>query len=138
MPKFLAAVLCVTLIATFPKLLTIAFDHAKSVDEKVIAYILLAGIILIPPGLMAFFMWLGHKAQPSGLDDFLRALGKSGGFDDFLRALGKSIGRDKEGPITKTHKEESGIGGSGTTGEAMGEGQEKPPSSNPGKAGHAV
>lgn len=131
MTHFLAAVLCVTLIATFPKLLTIAFDYVKGVEETFMAYILLISMTLILPGLIAYFMWIGHRAQSSG-------------FDELLHALGKSIGREKEKevPMAETNKEENGIKRSEATDESNGKEQQKTPNiatdSGPGKTDQAV
>lgn len=129
MAQLLAAMLCVILIATFPKLLTIVFDHAEEVKEQYLVdgvYDFLGALSLIYVGLMVFFMWLGHNAKPSGFDELL------------LRALGKSIGRDGEGSPAETNNDISRTTSSEVPGESTGEEQQKAPSSDPGKPDHAV
>lgn len=94
MPRIMAAVLSIMLIITFPKMLVPTLDYAKSVEEPLTVYILLAIITFSFCGLIAFYMWLGYKAKPSG-------------FDEMLRKLAKSLGEDKNGDANETESEEN-------------------------------
>ena len=98
MPRISATVLCVILIATYPKLIGIGFDYVQDVDDKCMAYILMVGMILVLPGLVAYFIRVAHKAQSTAFDELLRALAN----DELIRALANSIGRDRGNSKTKT------------------------------------
>ena len=76
MPRFLAAMLCGTLIVTYPKMLDIALGHMEKLEMPWIAYGVLPGTTVLFCGLIAWYMWLGYKSKPSGLEDFLRNLRK--------------------------------------------------------------
>lgn len=96
MPKFMGALLCGTLIVTFPKMLDLTFSHAENIENPTIAYSLLAGTILLICSLIGWYLWLTHKAKPSSLPEALR---------DFL----KRIGRDEENDPVKPRDEEENI-----------------------------
>ena len=93
MPKFIAAMLCGTLIVTFPKMLNLTLSHAKDIEEPFIAYSLLAGAILLFSGLIAWYMWLAHKAAPNA-------------FFEALRSFVKNIGDEKNSATTEIKSEE--------------------------------
>ena len=86
MPKFLAAMLCGTLIVSFPKMLALTLGHAENIETPEIAYGLLAGITVLFCGLIAWYMWLSNKAAPTALTSLLT---------DVLRVFRKSIGEEK-------------------------------------------
>ena len=96
MPKFIAAMLCGTLIMTFPKMLDLTLGHAENMEEPSIAYILLAGAILLFVGLIAWYMWLAYKATPSG-------------FSDVLRKFANSLGDKENGKTDEMKSEESSV-----------------------------
>ena len=72
MPKFIAAILCGTLIVTFPEMLELTLGHVENAKRPNIAYGLLAGTTLLFCGLIAWYMWLAYKAPPSALAQALR------------------------------------------------------------------
>ena len=81
MPKILAAILSVTLIAFSPEMLQIAFTHAETAQHPEIVY----GILC----LIMFYIWIGHKSRPSG-------------FEEILKRLGRSFGNNKDGESTNS------------------------------------
>ena len=96
MPKFIAAMLCGTLIVTFPKMLDLTLSHAKNIEEPSIAYSLLAGATLLFSGLIAWYMWLAYKAAPSG-------------FFEVLRRFVKNIGDQKNSETAEMKSEERSV-----------------------------
>ena len=97
MPKFIAAMLCGTLIVTFPKMLDLTLGHAENSQNPFIAYGLLAGATSLFVGLIAWYMWLGYKATPSG-------------FFEVLRKFAESIGDKKDSEITEKETGEHSAG----------------------------
>ena len=87
MPKFIAAMLCGTLIVTFPKMLDLTFGHAENIETPALAYGLLAGTTVLFCGLIAWYMWLSNKAAPSTLASTMT---------ETLRVFGKNIGNGKD------------------------------------------
>ena len=79
MPKFLAAILSVTLIAFSPEMLQIAFTHAETVQHPEIVYGILCLVMFLLVSLIMFYIWIGHKSRPSGFEEILKQLGRSMG-----------------------------------------------------------
>ena len=81
MPRVVAAMLCGTLIWVYPKLLEIVLAHAERTERYALAYSTLAGVTAMLTGLVGFYMWLGFKSGPSGLEHTLRGFAASLGKD---------------------------------------------------------
>ena len=79
MPKILAAILSVTLIAFSPEMLQIAFTHAETAQHPEIVYGILCLVMFLLVSLIMFYIWIGHKSRPSGFEEILKRLGKSMG-----------------------------------------------------------
>ena len=76
MPRLMGAILCGTLIWVYPNILTIVFAHAERTERFFIAYLALAGATVTLSGLIVFYMWLGFRSGPSGLEYAFRQFGK--------------------------------------------------------------
>ena len=76
MPRLVAAVLCGVLILTYPEILQIILEHAEKTEKFALAYTILAGATFVLAGLIAFYMWLGFRSGPSGLEYVLRQFSK--------------------------------------------------------------
>lgn len=96
MPRIMGAILSITLILTFPKMLIPTLDYAKNIENPLTVYILLGIITFLFCGLIAFYMWLGYRAKPSG-------------FDEILRKFAKSLGEDKNGNVDEAESEKDNI-----------------------------
>ncbi len=94
MPKFLAAILGATLIAFSPEMLKITFAHAETAQHPGIVYGVLCLVIFLLVGLIAFYMWIGHKSRPSGIEHI-------------LKQLGRSMGNNKDGEASDQSSDES-------------------------------
>lgn len=81
MPRVVAAMLCGTLIWVYPKLLEIVLAHAERTERYALAYSTLVGVTAMLTGLVGFYMWLGFKSGPSGLEHTLRGFAASLGKD---------------------------------------------------------
>lgn len=81
MPRVVAAMLCGTLIWVYPKLLEIVLAHAEKTERYILVYSTLAAVTAMLTGLVGFYMWLGYKSGPSGLEHTLRALAATFGKD---------------------------------------------------------
>ena len=88
MPKFLAAILSLTLIAFSPEMLQIAFTHAETVQHPEIVYGILCLVMFLLVSLIMFYIWIGHKSRSSG-------------FEEILKQLGRSMGNNKDEESTK-------------------------------------
>ena len=93
MPKFLAAVLGVTLISFSPEMLQITFTHAETAQRPEIVYGVLCLVVFLLVSLIAFYLWVGHRSRPSGIEQI-------------LKQLGKSLGNNKDG---ETSNQSSGV-----------------------------
>ncbi len=82
MPRLVGALLCGTLILMYPELLRIVLTHAEKTERYVLAYVTLAGVTLTLAGLVGFYMWLGFKSGPSGLEHALKQFSKVFGDKD--------------------------------------------------------
>ena len=87
MPKFLAAILGVTLIVVSPELLQIAFTHASQVQKPGIVYGVLCLVLFLLVSMIAFYIWVGHKSRPTG-------------FEEILKQFGRSLGKKEDGETT--------------------------------------
>ena len=96
MPRLVGALLCGTLIWMYPELLRIVLEHAEKTDRYVLAYTTLAGVTLTLAGLVGFYMWLGYKSGPSGLEYALKRFSKIFGE--------KNEKEDSKGRQTKENK----------------------------------
>ena len=81
MPRVVAAMLCGTLIWVYPRLLEIMLTHAERSERYALAYLTLAGVTAMLTGLVGFYMWLGYKSGPSGLEHTLRGFAQTFGKD---------------------------------------------------------
>lgn len=81
MPRFVAAVLCATLIWFYPDILSITLEHAAQTEQYVLVYSMLTVVTIVLSGLIALYIWLGYKAGPSGLEHALRQFAKTLGKD---------------------------------------------------------
>lgn len=81
MPKLLAAILCGTLIVVYPQILEVTLDHAASATNANVVYFILCMVTTLLVALIGFYMWVGHKSRPSGLEHILKQLGRSMGED---------------------------------------------------------
>ena len=77
MPKVLAAILCVTLIVVYPKILDVSLAHAATAKNPSVVYFILCLVTTLFVALIGFYMWVGHKSRPSGLEHILKQLGRS-------------------------------------------------------------
>ena len=82
MPKFIAALLCGTLIWVYPEMLRIVLEHAEEANEPAHVYLLLAVVTATLVLMVGVYMWFGYKAEPSGLEKLLAGIGKSFGRTD--------------------------------------------------------
>ena len=82
MPRLVGALLCGALIWTYPELLEIVLTHAEKTKRYVWAYTALGGVTLALVGLVGFYMWLGFKSGPSGLEYALKRFSKVFGDKD--------------------------------------------------------
>ena len=102
MPKFLAAVLGVTLISFSPEMLQITFTHAETAQRPEIVYGVLCLVVFLLVSLIAFYLWVGHRSRPSGIEQILKQLGKSLGNnkdgETSNQSSGASSGRESERP----------------------------------------
>ncbi len=72
MPRLVGALLCGVLIWIYPELFELALNHAEKTKNYNFAYLILIGVTAILSALIAFYMWLGFKSGPSGLEHALR------------------------------------------------------------------
>ena len=79
MPKIVAAILCGTLIVVYPQILELTLAHAASAKNPNMIYLVLCLVTALLVSLVAFYMWVGHKSRPSGLENILKQLGRSMG-----------------------------------------------------------
>ena len=87
MPRLIAAVLCGLLIWIFPEIMKIALEHAEKTERYELSYAILVGVAVALGGLIMFYMWLGYKSGPSGLEHSLR---------QFSEIFGKDKEEDKK------------------------------------------
>ena len=102
MPKFLAAILCGTLIAFSPEMLQIAFTHAETVQHPEIVYGILCLVMFLLVSLIMFYIWIGHKSRSSG-------------FEEILKQLGRSMGNNKDEESTSSSSDVLSEKGNGST-----------------------
>lgn len=76
MPRLMGAFLCGTLVWFYPDILRIVLAHAEKTERFILAYLTLAGATLTLAGLIGFYMWLGFRSGPSGLEHALRQFSK--------------------------------------------------------------
>lgn len=81
MPRILGATLCGILIWQYPEILRLVLAHAENTGRYVLVYSILSGVTLVLAGLVGFYMWLGFKSGPSGLEYMMRQFGKVFGKD---------------------------------------------------------
>ena len=79
MPKVLAAILCMTLIVVYPKILEVTLAHAGTANNPNVIYAILCLVTTLFVVLIAFYIWVGHKSRPSGFENILKQLGRSMG-----------------------------------------------------------
>ncbi len=87
MPRIIAAMLCGLLIWTFPEIMEVTLEHAEKTERYELSYAMLAGVTIAFGGLIMFYMWLGYKSGPSGLEHALR---------QFSAIFGKDKEEDKK------------------------------------------
>ena len=100
LPKFIAAVLCGTLIWVSPDILRVAFEHAEKTNEPMHVYAVLIVVLLSLVAMVGIYMWLGYKAEPTGLDKLLRGFGKSMGRKESTKDSPVLSPADSEAPVT--------------------------------------
>lgn len=57
-------------------MLDIALGHTEKLEMPWVVYGVLPGTTVLFCGLIAWYMWLGYRAKPSGFDDLLRSFRK--------------------------------------------------------------
>ena len=104
MPKFIAAALCGTLIWVYPGIVRIAFEHAEKAHEPTHVYAVLVIVTLTLVSMVGTYMWLGYKAEPTGLDKLLRGFGNSMGRNGSHKDSPVQRPSDSEDPVTEPPK----------------------------------
>ena len=75
LPKFIAAMLCGSLIWVYPDILRISLEHAEKASEPTHVYWLLVSVTVALVCMVGMYMWFCFKSTPTGLDKFLATLG---------------------------------------------------------------
>ena len=112
LPKFIAAILCGTLIWVYPDILRVALEHAENTNEPTHVYAVLVVVTLSLITMVGIYMWLGYKAEPAGLDKLLRGLGKSMSRNGSNKDSPVQSPSDSEDPVTEPRKAYDSLGAS--------------------------
>ena len=108
LPKFIAAILCATLIWVYPDILRIALEHAEKANEPTHVYLLLVALTLALVVMIGIYMWFCYKAQPTGLDKVLAGLGRSIGRKDKGEDSTPNTSPDAEAASASSEKADDG------------------------------
>ena len=115
LPKFIAAILCGTLIWVYPDILRIVLEHAEKANEPAHVYLLLAAVTVTLVLMVGLYMWFGYKAEPSGLEKLLKGVAKSIGRDGSKQGSTLETRTDSGMPAAQPLDAKKQGGGSGHT-----------------------
>ena len=109
LPKFIAAILCGTLIWVYPDILRITLEHAEKANNPTHVYVLLAAVTLALVFMIGLYMWFSYKAQPAGWDKVLAGLGERFGRNETSKQSATKTSPDAgTAPAPSTKADDSG------------------------------
>lgn len=105
LPKFIAAMLCGTLIWVYPDILRITLAHAEKANQPTQVYVLLTVVTFTLAVMIGIYMWFCYKAQPTGLDQLLAKFGNKSEGDGSERDATAKTEPEPERPSTLSPKD---------------------------------
>ena len=98
-PRLMAGIACISMVWVYPELLQLMLEGAKSSQEPMRVYGLSLIGTMVMVGLVAWALWLAHRAEPSGLVHMLKGLG------NMLQASTAGQGTERKEAANETEEE---------------------------------